>query len=442
MKILFYNHTGQVSGAERVLLMILSRMDRGGFEPLVICPEQGTLQKMAGDLDVRVESVGGLDARFTWRVGHLVRYCKSFVGVIRQLRRRAIGLKPDLVHANSIRAGLVATAATLGLGTRVVWHLHDLLPRHPFSTAIRIFAFLSPRTHLIAVSEAVARNFRGRLSSLLRARVSVILNAIDLDKFHPDQAAQRQLRKELRFRGNDLVIGIIGQLTPRKGQLELLRAFGRALTETPQTVLLIAGAPLFNRDHEYLEQLKRTVAELGIGHKVRLLGAREDISAIMQSVDLLVVNSNAEPFGLVILEAMACGTPVLATAVDGIPEIIEHDQNGRLFPPGDETALAQAIVSLARRPALRAQLAGRGKQHVAAHFSADRYLADLQTFYRARTNSPVKAQEVESTLRQAEAEEFAWSSNKLEFVGGSEPPAVAQRLGVGFREKLKLVGPR
>ena len=411
MKILFYNHTGQVSGAERLLLMILSQMDRDGFEPLVVCPEQGPLQEMAKDLGVRAESVAGLEARFTWRLDHLARYCKSFFGVLRQLRRRVINIKPDLLHANSIRAGLVATAATFGLGTRVVWHLHDLLPRHPLSTGIRIFAALSSRTEMIAVSEAVARNFRGRLprplARLLKARVSVILNAIDLNKFQPDHLAKRRIRKELRFRESDLVIGIVGQLTPRKGQLELLRAFGEALTEVPNTVLLVAGAPLFNRDHEYLEQLKSTISELGIEQKVRMLGARNDIGAIMQALDVLVVNSSVEPFGLVVLEAMACGTPVLAAAVDGIPEIIEHDENGWLFAPRDEGALVEAIASLSRKPALRERLAARGKQHVAAHFSADRYLADLQTFYGGRTNLRLAALPIESSSRPAEAAKFA-----------------------------------
>src|ERR1044072_7025664 len=178
MKILFYNHTGQVSGAERMLLLILSRLETSAFEPLVVCPEQGPLQKMAGELGVKVESVSGLDARFTWRPDQLVRYLKSFLGVIRHLRRTVVKLQPDLLHANSIRAGLVATAATIGLRTRVLWHLHDLLPQHPLSTLIRAFAAGSSRTGMIAVSEAVARNFRGRWSRLMKDRVSVILNAI------------------------------------------------------------------------------------------------------------------------------------------------------------------------------------------------------------------------------------------------------------------------
>ena len=408
MKILFYNHTGQVSGAERVLLMIISQLGRDRFDSLMVCPEQGPLQEMARELGVDLESVAGLDARFTWRIDSLVRYCKSFLAVIRQLRSRVLEIKPDLLHANSIRSGLVATAATVGLGTRIVWHLHDLLPRHPLSTAIRIFALLSTRTRMIAVSGAVGRNFRGRFSRLLQDRVTVILNSIDLDKFQSDPTARRRIRKELRFRATDMAIGIVGQLTQRKGQLELLRAFADTLTKAPNSVLLIVGEPIFNRDQEYLELLKRTTADLGIGKKVRILGARSDVGAIMRTLDLLVVNSSAEPFGLVIPEAMACGTPVLATAVDGIPEIITHGENGWLIPAQDEASLTEAILHLQRRDELRERLAERAEQQVDARFSIGRYMTELLTFYRSEVNAhltPVPAQSnaMESTKRQIEA---------------------------------------
>ena len=408
MKILFYNHTGQVSGAERMLLLILSRLDRDRFSALVVCPDQGPLQEMIKDLGVASESINGLQARFTWRVDTLVRYCKSFFEVIRQLRRSVVASRPDLLHANSIRSGLVATAATIGLGTPVVWHLHDLLPRHPLSSAIRVLAAVSKRTRMIAVSQAVATNFRGRFAPLLKDRVSVILNSIDLEKFQPDETAKRKIRGGLRFRKSDLAIGIVGQITPRKGQLELLRAFSETLTDAPNSVLLIVGAPMFNRDDEYLELLKRTSAELGIASKVRILGARSDIGALMQALDLLVVNSSAEPFGLVILEAMACGTPVLATAVGGIPEIITHDENGWLVRAGDEQALTSAMAHLYPRSLLRERLAERARHDVAARFSVDRYMTELQGFYSSGAKAylkvvPKQSTALESNSRQVEA---------------------------------------
>jgi glycosyltransferase involved in cell wall biosynthesis len=407
MKVLFYNHTGQVSGAERMLLMILARLDQRDFDPLLICPEQGPLRKMATNLGVPVESVPGLEARFTWRVDRLLRYLTSFLLVIRQLRRKVVSTRPDLIHANSIRAGLVATAATLGMGTRVLWHLHDLLPRHPLSTGVRIFAFLCARTRMIAVSMAVKANFAGALKGL-KSRISVVLNAIEVDRFQPDQIARQQVRDELNLSEQQPVIGIVGQLTPRKGQLELIRAFAKVVAQSPKAILLVAGAPLFNRDHEYEQLLKDTVRQLGIDDRVRLLGARNDVAAIMQALDLLVINSSAEPFGLVALEAMACGTPVLAAACDGLTEIIEHGVDGWLVPTGDEETLVASIVSLSRQPALRTQLEEQGKKHVASRFSADRYVAELQALYHSSAESKSKATAAGSLKGSAgEATKFA-----------------------------------
>jgi glycosyltransferase involved in cell wall biosynthesis len=103
----------------------------------------------------------------------------------------------------------------------------------------------------------------------------------------------------------------------------------------------------------------------------------------MQALDLLIVNSTAEPFGLVIVEAMACGTSVLAASVDGIPEIIQHGVNGWLVPPGDERLLSEAIVHLSSQPKLRSRMAKQGKQHVASRFAADRYMFELRAFYQS-----------------------------------------------------------
>ncbi|MEP6912459.1 MAG: glycosyltransferase family 4 protein [bacterium] len=405
MKILFYNHTGQVSGAERVLLMVLARLDREKFQPVTVCPEEGGLMKLAGEL-APVAAVESLQARFTWRIDRLIGYLRSFVLVIRQFRQKVISIKPDLIHANSIRAGLVATAATLGLDTRVVWHLHDLLPRHPLSSMIRAFAFFSPRTQMIAVSQAVADTFIGLFFPLTK-RVRTILNGIELEKFQPSQTARQEKRKELQLDQAELVIGIVGQLTPRKGQLELVRAFSEVLTQIPRATLLIVGAPLFNRDEGYSALLEKTARELGISERVVFTGSRSDVSAVMQAMDLVVVNSTAEPFTLVALEAMACGTPILAAVSGGIPELVDHGKNGWLIPQGDEQALATAIVHLGGQPALRLALAEQGKRHMASHFSAERYLSELQDFYCTIADRTLAKVDQESAPGRTEAVKLA-----------------------------------
>jgi L-malate glycosyltransferase len=381
LRILFYSHTGQVGGAERLLLSILGRLGRSNFDPVLICPEPGALRKMGLDLGVPAETIRVLDARFTWRPDHLVRYLKSFARVVLDLRKRVIGIDPDLIHANSVRAGLVVTAATLGLKKQVVWHIHDLLPRHPFNSLIRAVGLLSRRTRMIAVAQASADRFTGSFRPL-KKRVTVIPNGVDLETFRPDPIAREAIRRELHLGADQPVIGIIGRLTQSKGQLELLHAFKRVVSEIPDATLLVAGAPAFNQEYEYAELLTRTASESDTSNRVLMLGARDDVAVIMQGLDLLIVNSSSEACCLVVLEAMACGVPVLATRTGGTPEILEHGRNGWLIPLRDEDALATAIIKLIRQPDLRSQLAQQGRQRVTAHFGIRRCVREIQNFYR------------------------------------------------------------
>jgi len=406
MKILFYNHTGQVSGAERLLLMILSRLDRDTVQPVAVCPREGSLADQIAALDIKVEPLDLLEARFTWRLDRLFRYLRSVFAVTAALRQVVKETRPDLIHANSIRAGLVATVATARLGLPVIWHLHDELPRHPLSALIRLFASASSRSRFLAISNAVSKNFCGAFVPL-RRRLKVILNAIDESRFAPEARVRTCKRVELGVENAECVVGIVGQLTPRKGQLELIRAFANVLKELPRAVLLIAGASLFNRDQDYADLLTATAQKLGIANSVRLLGSRRDVAEILQALDLLVVNSAVEPFGLVAVEAMACGTTVIATKTGGLPEIIEHERTGWLIPVRDERALAAAIVTLTNRPGLRTRLAANAKQSLTPRFSCERYMAELNHYYLSLTKSEAGVGSRETASRPNEETRFA-----------------------------------
>ena len=383
MKILFYSHTGTVSGAENILLLALKRLDRRRFTPSAICPAEGNLAEKISELGVPCRTVAPLEMRFTWRVDLLFKYLLSFCHTFKQLRRAIAEAKPDLIHANSIRAGLVATAASIFTGKPVFWHLQDELPRHPLSSAIRLFAAASSRVRLIAASQATADSFYGRILRLFKNRLPlrVIHNVIELEKFEVDSRNRQKVREEFGFDENEFAIGIVGQITPRKGQLELIRTFAEARKQIPRSTLLIVGAPMFNRDDLYFEELKQTVRELNLENRVKFTGKRSDVAQLMQSLDVLVVNSKSEAFVIVAIEAMAGGTPVIATEVGGIREMIEHQVNGWLVPFGDERLLSDALITLNRQPEMLAAFSEAGKKLVAERFHAEKFIADLEDFF-------------------------------------------------------------
>jgi glycosyltransferase involved in cell wall biosynthesis len=383
LKILFYNHTGNVSGAERVLLMILKGLDRQLFDPVVLCPTDGRLIEMASEAGAGMIPIDQLTARFTWRVDYLLRYLASFVNVIRTARSIVLSEAPDIIHANSIRAGLVMSAATVGLKVPVVWHAHDILPRHPLSAAVRLVACATKRNQILAVSRAAAAQFRGHLinRSNQRVPVKVIHNAVDVERFQPNSASRLKLRRALGLTETQPVVGIVGHLTPNKGQLELIEAFAAMSREASNAVLLVVGEPLFNGGADYERSLLRAANLLGIADRVRFLGPRDDVPALMQSFDLLVVNSRTEACPLTVLEGLASGTPVLATAVGGTPEMIRHGENGWLVPARDQQTLIQAMLLLLGDENLRERLSRNGCREAINRFSVERYIRDIQSLY-------------------------------------------------------------
>jgi L-malate glycosyltransferase len=390
LKILFYNHTSQVSGAERVLLTILGGLNRSRFEAVLVCPTDGQLQKEARALSVYCADVDQLNARFTWKVGALIRYFLSFVSAIIQVRARVREVGPDLVHANSVRAGLVISAATAGMRIPIVWHVHDLLPKHPLSTCIRLFTLVRPPLRIVVVANAAANRFKGKLLRRFtkRVRVTVVYNSVTAKL--PSKSTSVSIRKELRIRSNDRLIGIVGNLSPVKGQLELIQAFAKVRRRFPNLALLIVGAALFNRGEGYEKQLLAEVRALGLDHCVRFLGQRNDVQAIMAALDLLVMNSRSEAFPLVALEGMTAGVPVLATAVGGLPELITHEKNGWLVPLGDEKKLVEGIASLLERRELSSDIATNARQHVSRNFPVHKFMSRIEAIYTESAAKPVR----------------------------------------------------
>jgi L-malate glycosyltransferase len=389
IKVLLLNHTGIVSGAERVLLLILDNLNGDFFDPVVVCPKGSELAELVAERHVPVMDMPNLTARFTWNPLKLFQYLLSYAKVIGQLRKTLRRENIDLIHANSVRAGLLATFATLGTGTPVIWHLHDIMKRHPFSTAIRWIVTIIPPVLVLSDSRAAAERFRGLLLRLTgqRTRIKVLYNPVDSQIFHPDVDQRKLTRKQLGLLDEQFAFAIIGQLTPRKGQLETIEAFSNVARDLPDVVLFIVGAALFDHDHEYLERLKSAVTRLNLRDRVIFLGHHSDVNALLSGMDGVVINSRREPFCLIALEALAAEKPVVAACVDGIPELIKDKVTGLLTPPGDLKALALALRKLCSDQDLGRKLSSKGRAMVERNFSCSQYIQSLESLYEKATKS-------------------------------------------------------
>jgi L-malate glycosyltransferase len=388
-RILFYCHTGHISGAERVLLMILEGLDRQAWTPRLAAPPGQLHDPCLFPSDapnpvpnVETRVVRPLNARFTARPDKFLEYAASFVQVVADLRREIGTFSPDVVHASTIRSGIAASLANWGSDVRVIWNLCDILPPgHPFNTAIRWLAIVHGRSHMLAASEAAASSFRGKLLKYFPKRVPihVIHNGVDVHRFTSNLSSRTHVRSELHINSHTCVFGIVGQITPRKGHLGLVRAFASVVRKHPDSLLLVVGAPLFNNDGQYLAELENEARRLDVAEKVKFLGPRRDVDDILRAIDVLVLNSVREPFSLVLLEAQASGTPVVATNVDGVPELIQDRVTGLLVPPQNDASLAEALLTMTTQPSLRDTFSRNGRARVTEHFSA--------TIFRGRVNS-------------------------------------------------------
>jgi glycosyltransferase involved in cell wall biosynthesis len=390
-RILYYNHTRKVSGGERVLLTMLSVLDRTRYEPVAACPTEGdgTLDAMLAEAGVEVLRAPLLQARFTSNPVRLVGYLWSFAAAILGFRKMLASSRAALIHANSVRAGIVATLATTGMPVRVLWHVQDDLPKHLISTAIRRLAYRSQRTSYVAVSHATSRAFADGLE--FGARGGVLYNAIDRVRFpaktSPLDAEAQGFRDELGLKTTDFLMVAVGMIHPRKGLLELVEAFACVAAQNAEAHLAIVGAAIFNKDHLYEAQVKARVRKLGLDAVVHMTGGRRDVPAVLRAADLFVLSARNEPFGLVVLEAMSSGTPVVATRVGGIPEIVADGVSGRLvaFPARfafrEQEQMPEAMHVAVREPEMLQALVDGAFCEALPRFSLEAFAANLDGLY-------------------------------------------------------------
>jgi glycosyltransferase involved in cell wall biosynthesis len=267
-----------------------------------------------------------------------------------RLAARLRQLRPDLVHTNSLKAGVYGSLAARLAGIPMIWHVRDRIEEDYLPRA----AVLLVRRMSRYLATAVVANSRSTMETLMAPSRPVVIYSV-----LPEVMSDVPLRR--RAAGRPLTFGVVGRLAPWKGQDVFLRAFARAFPDGDERAAVVGGA-LFGED-DFALGLPRLADALGIADRVELRGHRADVWDELSTIDVLVHASvTPEPFGQVILEGMAAGVPVIAARAGGPAEILRDDVTGVLYEPADIGGLAAAMRRMLD-PALRERLsttAGRG----------------------------------------------------------------------------------
>ncbi|MBU4466158.1 MAG: glycosyltransferase [Actinobacteria bacterium] len=374
LSVLVVSHTGELGGAERALLRLIAASD-GGFDIAVLTMAEGPFVTEARSAGIRVHVLAGGDAVRVTRAqaGSLAGVTTNALGALalaRRLRRVIRAEAPDLVVANSLKAAMLVG---LVMGRRRwVWHLHDRLASDYLATPVigvlRLLARFGSRC-IVANSRATAATV-GRLPA---GRVVVAYPGLELSAF--------ERPKRSPGRGP---VGIVGRVAPTKGQREFVAAASLVAPTHPKARFRIVGAALFD-DAGYAEALHEQIERSRLGGRIQEAGWSASPASEFRSLRMLVHASPVpEPFGQVIVESMAVGTPVVATDAGGVREIVDphgasvtiadgvrRAPHGLLVRPNDVAALAAAIMWMLDHRAEASTMAREAHSDASARFTID-----------------------------------------------------------------------
>jgi glycosyltransferase involved in cell wall biosynthesis len=380
LRIVFVSHDSLLYGAERSLLDFVSHAPQF-ITPLLVVPRPGLLTGRLDELNIRYKTLGHIP----WtgvRLLALRRVFSSIVNYRASLRlRRLVGdFKADLIYSNSIATSLGAAVAHAA-GIPHLWHIREFAgPREsanfssPFQKSID---FINRTTdYVIYNSCAVAQHYS---KSGVSVNSSVVYNGIECDC---------ELNIDSRKRSTTFLVA--GSINKHKNQQEAIEALGMLCEKNNKARLIIAG--IGNRG--IMRFLSELVNRLGLDDRVVFSGYVQNLKELYKDSCALVMCSKREPWGRVLVEAMACGCPVIAASEGGAPEIIEHERTGLLYPSGDAAACASLMARVADGGPNISLMTRNALSCVKNRFSPERYCGEVS----AAIASCIENRRTESSL--------------------------------------------
>ncbi|NET30782.1 MAG: glycosyltransferase family 4 protein [Cyanothece sp. SIO1E1] len=370
MRILFLDQSGKLGGAELCLADIAQRFRQTS---LVGVFTEGTFPDYLRQLNIPVEILSDQALRVQkasglWAGLRSLNRLLPLIAKVTQLSQNY-----DLIYANTQKALVVGAIASFLSRRPLIYHLHDIVsPDHFSATNRRIIVALANRAALIIANSQASRDAfiaaGGRADT-----VHVVYNGFRAQPYQVSVENRTSIHKSLNLQ-EKFIVGHFSRLAPWKGQHVLIQA----LAHCPENIIvLLVGEALFG-ENDYVAYLHQLINELNLKHRVHFLGFRSDVPNLMHACDLVAHTSIApEPFGRVIVEAMLCSRPIIASAAGGAIELVDHGQTGWLFPPGDAIKLADIIRDCQTNEARRLTLATHAQITAQSRFNLDNTNQDI-----------------------------------------------------------------
>ncbi|MDQ3897241.1 MAG: glycosyltransferase family 4 protein [Actinomycetota bacterium] len=376
MKVLYLNPgSSALGGAERSLALLVQGMVSRGHEVFVEVFVPGDASRLFADAGatvlnraVRLDRVRRHGTATSFIAG-AARSAPTVLRLASLVRDDAVQLQADIVHSNGFRTHLLAPLLRRG-HLRQVWSLRDRAPRRSQRAVLAAAS--------VAVDAVVANSgFTARQLTWRRGLVHVVPNPVAAGRARPRSAA----RVKLGLPEDRKIVAVVAHLHPSKGHHVAVEAMAR-WTEGDRPLLAIAGAPLYGKaSSDYQAQLDRLVASYGLDRDVVLLGGVTDVDVLYSAADVVIQPAvYPEGFGRVVVEAQLAGVPVVATAIGGTTELIDHGASGLLVPPGDAAALRSATSRALYDAELAARLVNGGRS-AASVFSTERHVDAVEKVY-------------------------------------------------------------
>ncbi|MEK7397786.1 MAG: glycosyltransferase [Candidatus Poribacteria bacterium] len=348
-KVCFYLTATQLGGAERSVLDLASNLERyagGTYTPRMVVPRSEgplldefrkknmpftVLEMPARMLRMsRKKALRGLvDGLLA--IPAIVIYIYRFIRLVK-------GEAPFVIHSNGIKCHIISSVTSLFHGSQVIIHMRDILGKGLSLLAIKLASYFDV-VCFVANSKCTAQSL-----SMMKKQVTIIHNGLDPDVFK--RSRNTYLHEKVGIDESAPIVGILGALARWKGQLEFIEMARRLSLKNDHAHFVIAGAEIYDTRAEkgFLLELMDMVTGHRLDSRIHMVGFEADQVRVLNSLDILVHASiKPEPFGRVVLEAMAVGVPVVAAAAGGILELIDDGINGFLYTPGDVGQMAEKV---------------------------------------------------------------------------------------------------